>query len=369
MEGAIEGRDMARMFITGTPDDLQKLGRDELGSQTGASSDGPLDEKWQARNLTTSLSKVSSEMPNAVADHDTANGNSLYAKLWREVNPMLLPNISHLPWDHFTRGTKKVKTSTVRNTIKLRHGTFCIAKLAKRSASLTLERIFQMGLVPFAALLTREHIMFPAWHVLGACTHKLIKGVHIERHNEAVATVSKAIMEGAKGGCLAVLMADARRHGKVTGLSNESRIPNHVLPDVPEASLGHMRPDILLFEKSSDDSLPTCADMCQCNVWNMLTNADNRRDCKVHVIEVGFCTEISYFRKFKEKSEQHTLLLEHLRNAGYAQVQLHLMIFGSTGGMFRLTASHLMHLGIAHSRAEAVLQAMHWKRPWRDSSR
>ena len=105
---------------------------------------------------------------------------------------------------------------------------------------------------------------------------------------------------------------------KVTGLSNEPRIPSHVLPDVPEASLRRMRPDILLFEKSPDDSLPMSV--------QRLEHADNRRSCKVHVIEVGFCTEISYFQKFKEKSEQHSLLLEHLRIAGYAEVQLHLMI-------------------------------------------
>ena len=148
-------------------------------------------------------------------------------------------------------------------------------------------------------------------------------------------------------------MADAGRHGKVTGLSDESRIPGHVLPDVPEASLRRMRPDILLFEKSPNDSLPMSI--------QRLEDADNRRSCKVHVIEVGFCTELSYFQKFKEKSEQHNLLLEHFRNAGYADVQLHLLIFGSTGGMFRLTASHLMYLGVAHARVEAVLQAMHWK--------
>ena len=185
-------------------------------------------------------------------------------------------------------------------------------------------------------------------HVLGACTHTLLKDLYIERHNEAVASVGKAIMKGAKGGCLAVLMVDAGRHGKVTGLSNESRIPSHVLPNVPEASLRHMRPDILLFQKSLDacDSLPMSV---QC-----LEHADIRRSCRVHVIEVGFCTEISYFQRFKEKSEQHSLLLKHLRNAGCAEVQLHLMIFGSTGGMFRLTASHLTHLGVAHSRVETV---------------
>ena len=63
-------------------------------------------------------------------------------------------------------------------------------------------------------------------------------------------------MEGARGGCLAVLMAEAGRHAHVTGLSDESRIPRQVLPDVPEAELRRMRPDITLFEKSSEDDLP-----------------------------------------------------------------------------------------------------------------
>ena len=57
-------------------------------------------------------------------------------------------------------------------------------------------------------------------HVLGACTHRLVKGFCIEKHNEALATVGKlkAIMEGAKfkRGCLAVLMADAGWRGNVT---------------------------------------------------------------------------------------------------------------------------------------------------------
>ena len=42
-------------------------------------------------------------------------------------------------------------------------------------------------------------------------------------------------------------------------------------------------------------------------------------------------------------------------------MQLHLLIFGSTGGMFKLNASHLMHVGVARSRFKALLQEMHWK--------
>ena len=37
------------------------------------------------------------------------------------------------------------------------------------------------------------------------------------------------------------------------------------------------------------------------------------------------------------------------------------MIFGNTGGMFQLTALHLKQLGISHSKADDLLQDMHWK--------
>ena len=100
-------------------------------------------------------------------------------------------------------------------------------------------------------------------------------------------------MEGAKGGCLAILVADAGWHGKVTGLCAETRIPRQVLPGVPEDMLRRMRPDLLLLERSSNDSLPlTLGD---------LQYPQHRRRCRANVIEVGYCTELAYAEKFKEK--------------------------------------------------------------------
>ena len=133
----------------------------------------------------------------------------------------------------------------------------------------------------------------------------------------------------------------------------ECRIPAEVLPGVPDAMLRRMRPDILLFERSACDSLPLIA--------NDLQHAQHRQRCRVHVVEVGFCTEVAYPQKYKEKNEQHALLLEHLKKAGYADVQLHLLIIGSTGGMFRLTALHLARLGVTHQKVGDVLQDLHWK--------
>ena len=129
------------------------------------------------------------------------------------------PAISHLFWEHFTGSSRKLKTCTVRNALKLRHGTFWNAKLARRFQKPYLGKASD-GKCP----LCRNSDS--GTHVLGVCTHRLVKGLYIEKHNEAVATAGKAIMEGAKGGCLAVLMTDAGWHGKFTGLSVESRTPS-----------------------------------------------------------------------------------------------------------------------------------------------
>ena len=109
---------------------------------------------------------------------------------------MLVPAISHLFWEHFTRSSRKLKTCTVRNALKLRHGTFWNAKLARRFQKPYLGKASD-GRCPLCKNPDS------GTHVLGACTHRLIKGLYIEsieRHNEAVATAGKVIMEGAKGG-------------------------------------------------------------------------------------------------------------------------------------------------------------------------
>ena len=85
----------------------------------GSRVDGAIGDKWQVRNLTTSLSKALRKSCRlGHSDH-----NSLYARLWGDANPLLMPAISHLFLDHFTKSSRKLKTCTVRKALKLRHGT------------------------------------------------------------------------------------------------------------------------------------------------------------------------------------------------------------------------------------------------------
>ena len=244
--------------------------------------------------------------------------------------------MSHMFCDQFTKCSNKLSICTVRNALKLRHGTFWNAKLAKR-----FQKPYLGKTSDGRCLLCKNPDS--ATHVLGACTHKLIKGRYIERHNEAVASTGKAIMEMAQDGGLAVLVADAGRLGKVTGLCANSKVPNEVLlallKNVPEDMLRRMRPDILLFERESGDTLPIAL--------QDLKHTESMRRYKLHLVDVGFCTELGTLRNSKKNmSTLHSAA--NLGDASY-DVQLHMLIFGSTGGMFSLTTLHLKRLRVSHS--------------------
>ena len=95
----------------------------------------------------------------------------------------------------------------MRNAIKLRYESFWNSKLAKRLIKPYLGRTPD-GTCPLC------NNPDSGRHILGACMHRYLKGLYIERRNEAVAIYGKAIMEGAKGGCLTALVAGTGRHGQ-----------------------------------------------------------------------------------------------------------------------------------------------------------
>ena len=75
--------------------------------------------------------------------------------------------------NNFAQSRRNVKTTTVRNAIKLRYGTFWNAKLAKRFNKPHLGRISD-GTCPLC------NNPDSGTHVLGPCSHRYLKGLYIE---------------------------------------------------------------------------------------------------------------------------------------------------------------------------------------------
>ena len=89
----------------------------------------------------------------------------------------------------------------------------------------------------------------------------------------------------------------------------------------------------------------------------MISNVLYTGESAIHVVEVGFCTEVVYAHKHKKNYEQYCTLSEHLRNASYVNVQLHLLIFGEAleaPAECVHSALKLTILFISHSKVDSL---------------
>ena len=69
--------------------------------------------------------------------------------------------------------------------------------------------------------------------------------------------------------------------------------------------------------------------------------------------------EAGCISKYREKYLQHQTFIKPFRDANYADVQLHLLKFGNTGGMFHLTALHLAQLGVTRNVVKDTMEKLH----------
>ncbi len=113
-----------------------------------------------------------------------------------------------------------------------------------------------------------------------------------------------------------------------------------------------MQPDLLLIEGLAGAGLLKL---------DRLEHASERRRCQVHIVEVGYCMETAYMIKYQEKHAQHQQLITHLREAGYVEIKLQLLTFGSTGGMFHLIARHSRQSGITGPPRKMLLANLHFE--------
>ena len=102
-----------------------------------ACQDGAKGAQCQARNLTTLPIKALRPQSCRPRNSDCS---SLHARLWHDVNRMLVPAISHVFWGQFTRIYRKLKVCTTRNAVKLRQESFWTIMLARRSQEPYLKR-------------------------------------------------------------------------------------------------------------------------------------------------------------------------------------------------------------------------------------
>ena len=164
-----------------------------------------------------------------------------------------------------------------------------------------------------------------------------MKKQHIARHDAMMRVIIKEFTKGSKGSHY--LIADV---GTVCTLKkigvHSKRVPKFVLPDVHtqhstqdiascsnhstcrmDETRKKMSSDMMMVEMTDTEQLtylPHDTDTGS-RLPNLQCTMPNGKARKVTIVEGGYCSDVSYLEKVKEKGQQHARLEEALRLYGY----------------------------------------------------
>lgn len=287
--------------------------------------------EWFAANLTGAIKRN--------VEQQTAPGHTkstLYGQLWEAAAPSLDAKASNSMWtDSVVRFTNALQVH------KARWGHLFNQKLAAR-----------YGLVP-PGMTACPLCGGPdsGTHILLGCQHRDMRALVIARHNAAVRRIAKTIQRGSLGGCYMVM--DACASADAPAYTDGTRLPSWLLPHLSDAERSRMRPDILLIE-----GLPL-SDVQGAHPDDEPPKPGRRY--KVHVIEVGYTSDLDHASKHEAKVAQHEALVAALVQAGW-QVEHggdHAITLGAGGTICRMLHKALTDMGVASAAAHACTRKLH----------
>ena len=84
----------------------------------------------------------------------------------------------------------------------------------------------------------------------------------------------------------------------------------------------------------------------------------NGKARKIHIVEVGYCSDVSYLDKLEEKKRQHSALEAALKSYGY-KVTVLTYILGFYGSTYISNQQTLKALGIVQAAADKLTRKVH----------
>ena len=175
-------------------------------------------------------------------------------------------------------------------------------------------------------------------HLLGGCQHGRMRSEYIKRHNDALRMIVRALRRSRHGGTFTIMDAAARDLD-----TDGNRVPQFLLPVLEETKRRKMRPDILRV--LGLPAHPTRSDTARAT--------SHKSSCTIQIVEVGYCSDFSWKRKFEEKQKQHEALAQALTQAGW-KVEMHFIVLGNCGTIYKPTLATLQDLGLSAAQATTL---------------
>ena len=195
-------------------------------------------------------------------------------------------------------------------------------------------------------------------HIMGGCSHRMMKALYIKRHNLGALCVAEHLARGAHGGCYMIL--DATSHDAVPAYAPDQRIPDWMLSldgqplsEATRAAADKLRPDLLLIPSIplSNTRAPGFSGPA----------VHERSQHTVHIIEFGCCGDLHHADKTTAKLQQHQELVRRLVAAGWAVKYSPdtILTLGFAGTILKTAAPLLRDLGCREGQASRCLSKLH----------
>ena len=226
----------------------------------------------------------------------------VFATAWAMAVPL-----THKPSNAHMWKDSQIKWGQIMRTMKARWGLLWNQKLAYRC---------KRALSPNCPLCGQ---MDSIGHMLGGCSHVEAAAMKIARHDQSVKLIQKAIALGPMGGFYMIM--DAGKDCDLPDGVSGKRVPTWILPPIdanttPEARQiektrrRKMRPDILILEGLEEkDVRGSNVD----RIRSHINDLNATRKLRIHVIEVGYCSDLDHAAKDSDKRKQHEDLVALLR--------------------------------------------------------
>jgi ribonuclease HI len=260
--------------------------------------------------------------------------------------------------------------SVCRMVLQVRYGTLNCPALAARQRRPYVAGSRVMG----AACPLCRHAPCTPGHILGGCTHPMLKSMYISRHNGAVCMLQRAVSEGDKGSSLLCVLMDAGQRADLPEGVLGSRVPPWLLPDsclsdgqsaspggsdatpeLPEVQRLKLRPDLLFISGLPPSAVPRDP--------TRVVPARRRMAATVYVVEVGYVSDSSaaLAGMLERKRAQHAALCACLARAGW---RVHtggplVLPLGSTGTVYNAWRDAALLLGVPAAAVPPLMRALH----------
>ena len=188
-------------------------------------------------------------------------------------------------------------------------------------------------------------------HVLGGCDNPLMEARYTARHNNAVVHIYKAFRQGSMDAYYTVLDATSLTN-LPPGVSN-NRLPKWLLPRVRNRHRRRMRPDMLVVEGLLDADLENI-------VSGSYAYRAMKRNCIIHVLEVGYCAESRHTEALVIKKQQHAEPLSALSQEGWKvhNNSVDVVLLGTAGTVFKPFTEIMQTLKIPEAIIKSTIQTL-----------